>query len=159
MKPLLVAESNPYQSDPRLAQRYALYPDPPHCAGWNLCHTIMQLDEAEYLRRFDRVNLCDGKWGMKEARQRARQLIGTLVHAIVLGSEPEPKPVVLFGSKVCSAFDLKFEPFTLPPAEQRVMTGMVPLVILPHPSGLSRAWSEPGAYERARAVLREAGVL
>ena len=28
-------------------------------------------------------------------------------------------------------------------------------VVLPHPSGLSRAWNEAGAYERARALLRE----
>lgn len=143
MKPLLVGESNPYQTDPRLAQRYALYPDPPRCAGWNLCHTIMQLDEHEYLRRFDRVNLCDGKWGMKEARARAVEIAKGPDH-----------PIVLFGSKVCAAFNLPFEPFrhTNPLSKRKY-------VILPHPSGLSRAWNEPGAYERARAVLREAGVL
>lgn len=32
-------------------------------------------------------------------------------------------------------------------------------VVLPHPSGLCRAWHELGAYERARSVLRQAGAL
>lgn len=31
--------------------------------------------------------------------------------------------------------------------------------VLSHPSGRNRAWNAPGTYERARAVLREAGVL
>jgi len=143
MKPLLVGEANPYQSDPRLAQRYALYPDPPRCAGWNLCHTIMQLDEGEYLSRFDRVNLCDGKWVMKEARERAS--------AYRVADLPER--IILLGAKVTRAFDFEYVPFTHPSRRYDRY------VILPHPSGLSRAWNEPGAFERARAVLREAGVL
>ena len=148
MKPLLVGEANPYQSDPRLAQRFALYPDPPGCAGWRLCHKVMQLDPDDYLARFDRVNLCDGKWSIREARQRAVEL----VRRSNTESPVDDRPYfVLFGSKVCAAFVMPFDPFRLH-AESRY-------VILPHPSGLSRAWNEPGAYERARAVLREAGVL
>src|SRR5574342_971152 len=99
MKPLLVGEANPYQTDPRLAQRYALYPDPPHCAGWNLCHKVMQLEEDDYLRRFDRVNLCDGKWSMKEARFRADRI------------SIERDAFILCGAKVCAAFRLDFVPF------------------------------------------------
>jgi len=145
MKPLLVGEQNPYQSDPRLAQRYALYPDPPRCAGWNLCHRVMQLDEGEYLRRFDRVNLCDGKWAMKEARARAKTLLNA--------GDPDRR-VILFGAKVCKAFDFSFYPFLF------VKTyAPLKVVILPHPAGLARAGNEPGAHERARAVLKEAGVL
>ncbi len=170
MKPLLVGEANPYQSDPRLAQRYALYPDPERCAGWNLCHRVMQLDEDEYLRRFDRVNLCDGKWGMKEAREHAgaltiKYLLSWVDENALAASSPH-KSFVLCGSKVCSAFtgaarlrglpEVSFQPFTI---NTEYWSKMLPLVILPHPSGLSRAWNEPGAHERARAVLREAGVL
>lgn len=33
------------------------------------------------------------------------------------------------------------------------------LVLLPHPSGLSRLWNAPGSFARAREVLRVAGVL
>lgn len=146
MKPLLVGEANPYQSDPRLAQRFALYPDPPGCAGWRLCKLVMELEPEDYLARFDRVNLCAGKWGMREARARAEELLGTTY------------TLVLLGSKVCRAFDLNFTPFTIEPVDMGA--GLCnDAVILPHPSGLSRAWNEPGAFERARGVLREAGVL
>lgn len=148
MKPLLVGEANPYQTDPRLAQRYALYPDPPNCAGWRLCHTIMQLEEDEYLRRFDRVNLCDGKWGIKEARARAEELSKS--HDVI----------VFLGAKVSKAFDCKFEPFWV--SQRFTINGVLSpqrRVMLPHPSGLSRVWNEPGAYERARVALREAGLL
>lgn len=141
MKPLLVGEANPYQTDPRLAQRFALYPDPPGCAGWRLCKLVMGLEPADYLTRFDRANLCDGKWGMREARARAAEIQKRLGVS------------VLFGAKVCSAFDVEFKPFAA------YITGSNDFVILPHPSGLSRAWNEPGAFERARGVLREAGVL
>lgn len=155
MKPLLVGESNPYQSDPRLAQRYALYPEPERCAGWNLCYRVMQLEEDEYLRRFDRVNLCDGKWGMKEARAKAARL--------EYERHAEDHPIiVLCGSKVCAAFETSFMPFCFERRTPNSSLGQGPIynyVILPHPSGLSRAWNEPGAHERARAVLREAGVL
>ncbi len=144
MRPLLVGESNPYGSNPK----YALYPNPEHSAGGRLCFKVMGLTQREYLERFDRVNLCAvGKWSMKAAKERAALLVAF----------GEPSPVVLLGAKVCGAFFLKFEPFksfqVVCHAKSRLC------VILPHPSGLSRAWNEPGAFERARAVLREAGVL
>lgn len=132
-RPLLVAESNPYGSDPR----YALYPYPETSAGGRLCFKVLGLTRREYLSRFDRVNLCAGKWNMKEARGRAAEIY------------ERNGWVVLFGARVCRAFDFSFLPFTTRGRH----------VILPHPSGLSRAWNEPGAFERARAVLREAGVL
>jgi hypothetical protein len=63
--------------------------------------------------------------------------------------------VVLLGAKVARVCAAAYVPFTV-----IARTGLCPLrVILPHPSGLSRAWHAPGAYDRARAVLREAGVL
>ncbi len=142
VRPLLVGEANPYQADPGLAQHYALYPDPPGCAGWRLCHKIMQLEEGDYLTRFDRVNLCNGKWGMREAKN----------HAIQIQAESN-RALVLFGARVSAAFLMKFAPYW-----RGYRLGQ-PVVILPHPSGLSRAWNEPGAFERARAVLRESGVL
>jgi hypothetical protein len=138
-RPLLVGESNPYGGDPY----YALYPAPEGCAGHRLCTKVMGLSITEYLRRFDRVNLCDGKWGMKEARLRASNLLMSLHYDLL----------ILFGAKVSSAFDFRFTPFE---SFERLHYRFV---ILPHPSGLSRAWHEPGAFERARAVLKEAGVL
>lgn len=167
MRPLLVGEANPYQADPGLAQHYALYPDPPGCAGWRLCKLVMGLEPADYLKRFDRVNLCDGKWSTKEAKERAWALLGTRqeLHtdrARCDVSYDMQRPLVLFGAKVARAFGQDFRPFTW----QKVFDqkGLIfptshPIVTLPHTSGLSRAWNEPGAFERARAVLREAGVL
>lgn len=154
MKPLLVGEANPYGGDPS----FALYPDPPGCAGHRLCHKIMGLDQDEYLERFERVNLCPTAWSMRTARQRA----GDLARA------SSDRTLVLFGAKVAAAFDLQFEPFEKFGAVRPRAGADRPLsaqdwvphfVVLPHPSGLSRAWHVPGAYERARGVLREAGVL
>jgi hypothetical protein len=137
MKPLLVGEANPYGGDPY----FALYPEPDGCAGQRLCKLVMQLDCSEYLARFDRVNLCPRTWSMKLARERAS--------AYRVAELPER--IVLLGAKVTRAFGFEYAPFT-----RRLSSRFV---ILPHPSGLSRAWYEPGAYERARSVLREAGVL
>lgn len=144
MKPLLVGEQNPYQGDPDRAQRYALYPYPLGCAGHRLCHKVMGLTEDEYLERFDRVNLCAGHWSIVEARATANR---------IRVEQDREAPLVMLGSKVCSAFSVDYVPFRWGNLFDLVV------VCLPHPSGLSRAWNEPGAFERARAVLREAGVL
>lgn len=151
MRPLLVGMANPYGGPPS----NALIPDPPYCAGWNLCHKVMQLDEDEYLRRFDRVNLCHRDWKIKEARERANEIQSQM------GTEhfgAKWSALVLCGAKVCSAFGVKFQPF-IRLGDPVGALAVGPWIILPHPSGLSRAWNEPGAFERARAVLREAGVL
>lgn len=107
----------------------------------------MQLDPDDYLERFDRMNLCPREWDLLEARGRAALL---LVDARARGA-----PVVLLGAKVTRACGSAFEPFTVLSGTDLVPTRAV----LPHPSGLARAWGVPGAYERARAVLRAAGVL
>lgn len=155
MKPLLVGEANPYGGDPY----FALYPEPNGCAGHRLCKLIMQLDCAEYLERFDRVNLCDRKWSVREARRKADDV------------SRDERAYVLFGAKVAGTFAWllgrdDFKPFTYHVERERHhaccdCTGkdIRTYVILPHPSGLSRAWNEPGAFDRARAVLREVGVL
>jgi hypothetical protein len=138
---ILVGEANPYGGDPA----YALYPLPVNSAGGRLCRLIMGLEVRDYLQRFNRRNLCATKWSMPEARRTAGEILGA----------PSGCTVVLFGAKVCSAFDRGFNPYTIErdPGLSRT------LVILPHPSGLSRAWNEPGSFERARRVLEEAGVL
>jgi len=137
MRPLLVGEDNPLSIDPR----HALYPYPSNCAGHRLCVKIMGLHGHDYLRIFDRVNLCAGRWFMKEAKQKAEQLFNE-------NTDPT-RSFVLLGTKVRDAFSIVGEPFT--------RVGRV--VLLPHPSGRCRAWNVPGAYERARAILRDAGVL
>jgi hypothetical protein len=144
MKPLLVGEVNPYGP----AEEFALYPDPPGCAGWRLCRLVMRLEPDDYLDRFDRVNLCAHKWSAPEARRRADEI------------SRDARTYVLLGRKVSGAFShvlgRAMEPFVwyeqADDAERRY-------VVLPHPSGLNRMWGEPGALDRAWTVLQRAGVL
>jgi len=145
MNPLLVGEDNPYGKDPR----YALFPYPNNSAGARLARLVLAMpSRGEYLKRFDRVNLCASKWSVPIAREKAREI----------GLEPGRTHVVLLGSKVATAFGFAFEPFKVAQSGPRHMA-MKTYVILPHPSGLCRLWNEPQAFERARAALTEAGVL
>lgn len=151
-KPLLVGEDNPYgRDDPRFADpHYALYPLPAHSAGGRLCRVIMQMQMTEYMRAFDRVNLCATVWSMTEARASAVRIV----------AEPPRPAIVLFGSKVCSAFGVDFAPFEIVALAPKSPDGAVRrLVVLPHPSGRSMVWNTPGAIERARDTLRAVGVL
>lgn len=140
-KPLLVGECNPYSADPR----YALYHEPPNSGGGRLCRLILGVAPKDYVRCFDRANLCGQRWSMREARTRAEQLLLT-----------RAGPIILCGSKVSAAFGMKYEPFTI---EHRPDDCATPIVILPHPSGLNRAWNNPAAFDTARGILRVAGVL
>jgi hypothetical protein len=154
-RPVLVGESNPYGSDPY----YALYPDPPGCAGERLCKKIMKLDQDEYLERFERVNLCEGKWSMIIARSRVIELL-----------HQHEGPFVLLGTKVFEAFSRRlFEiksqtvfsamSTTFVAAEGGIRRKPFTFVRIPHPSGLNRMWGEAGSYQRAHDLLRETGVL
>jgi hypothetical protein len=140
VRPLLVGEANPYGGDPE----FALWPAPRGCAGDRLCRLVLGMTEGEYFAAFDRVNLCPRMWSIRQARARAVQI-----------EMDRGGPVVLLGAKVCDAFRRAFRPFTV------VLTapGAPALVILPHPSGRSRLWNEPGSWGRARSVLRSAGAL
>lgn len=134
-RPLLVGEQNPYGDAPG----YALYPDPPGCSGWRLCRLVLCLDDDAYLSRFDRVNLLGrGAWSAYRARERARE-----IEASYAG------PIVLLGSRVSAAFG---DPVAL--WSMSWAGGSRPrFARIPHPSGLARAWNEPGAYLRAREML------
>lgn len=127
MKPVLIGESNPYGGDPY----YALVPYPDGCSGHRLCRLVLGLTDDEYMDRFDRVNLCDGKWSIKSARERADLLRHTHSRHILLGA------------KVAAAFGVEFKPFEV----------IQSLLVLPHPSGLNRMWQEQGAFERARKAV------
>jgi hypothetical protein len=145
VRPLLVGEANPYGSAPE----FALYPSPRGCSCDRLCRLVLGLDPDDYLERFDRVNLCPREWSIRDARIRAE----------TIRKELRDAPVVLLGAKVCAAFEVTFRPFSAVGGRVRAGSWVPVYVVMPHPSGLSRAWGAPGAYERARAVLREAGVL
>ena len=135
--PLLVGETNHYGGeDPTMA----LYPYPAQSAGYRLCHVILNLTRAEYLRRFERRNLCAEKWRIKEARLTAAEILAS----------SQDRKLVLLGSKVCEAFDLLYRPFVVhedPAPLSRV------IIVLPHPSGRSRGWNQDGSYAMARDLL------
>jgi hypothetical protein len=133
---LLVGEHNPYDQDPR----YALYPLPARSAGGRLCRLVFRMEPKQYLRTFARTNLCRGRWTNRDAGNRAADI-----------ARGEWRVVVLLGARVCRAFGHDFRPFT--------WVAKPATVILPHPSGLSRAWNDPQAFIQARRTLRDAGVV
>ena len=145
MKPLLVGTDNPYQRDEETAMRYALHPDPPHASGGRLCHLIMGITERDYLRWFDRTDLCHPRWSLPAAREKAARLVGERTNTDV---------IVLCGSKVAQAFGVAYRPFSV-----HVTPTGPRLLILPHPSGLNRLWHAPSSVAEARSALRRAGVL
>jgi len=133
VKPLLVGEVNPYGSDPE----FDLYPSPPRSAGGRMCRLILGMDTDAYVELYDRVNLCIGRWSAPEAGERAARI----VRINPSGS------IVLLGARVCGAFGFPYLPYST----------IGRFTLLPHPSGRSRAWNEPGAYDRARKALWDAG--
>ncbi len=136
MRPLLVGEVNPYGPDPQ----YALWPDPPGCAGHRLCHVILGMERREYLRRFDRVNLCLGAWSMKAAREEATKIL-----------RRTPRTLVLLGAKVTDAFlPGAFRPFQVVLVDPEFRAA-----ILPHPSGRCRLWNDPDNITRARRAVED----
>lgn len=130
---VLVGESNPYGGN----DDFALYPHPEGCSGWRLCCVILGMRRADYLRSFERVNLCRGAWNMAEARGRAAGL--------------RDRRLVLCGAKVCRAFGVPFRSLETPDREPPA--AMRGYVVLNHPSGRCLAWNEPGAAERAREAV------
>lgn len=149
MKPLLVGEDNPYGKDPR----YALFPHPKNSAGYRLARLVLAMpSRGAYLEGFDRINLCAQKWTAAAART-------TVIS--VMSSDYDR--VVLLGVKVAKAFGfVDRKPFQIDRVKSVSSTGVWferKYILLPHPSGLCRVWNEPQAFERARAVLVEGGVL
>lgn len=142
-KPLIVGEVNPYGGNPR----YAMYPLPKWSAGGRLCRVIMGLTPKEYLRRFDRVNLCTGKWNRTDALAKAHQILNSREDGVL----------ILLGNRVAAQFGVKYRQWVF--STVRYGCSGHRMVILPHPSGKNRAWNDPLALRQAQAALREAGVL
>ncbi len=135
-RPLIVGELNPFGGD----ESFALYPLPPECSGGRL-QRFLGLSMTQYLRLFDRANLCRGRWSLPAARSRAGELLA------------QDRPAyVLCGSKVCAAFGLPFSFFSVDRSRGFVAA------ILPHPSGLNRIWNEAASPQRARDTVIAAGI-
>jgi hypothetical protein len=134
---VLVGESNPHSTDPR----YALYDEPPGASGDRLRRLILQVPRRVYFgETFARHNLCRGGWTVRKGREAAAAL-----RQLYAG---DPVTFVLLGRKVADAWSLET------PVLPWRRTGSA--LCLPHPSGRNLAWNVPGAFERARTLLREA---
>ena len=140
-KPLIVGESTPYGTDPE----FVLHPYPPKASGDRLCRVIMGLRPSEYIKKFDRTNLCDGAFKMIPAKKEAERLV----------MEHNADQFVLLGAKVAAAFGLKYEPLAV---KRPFMLGP-DLLMLPHPGALNRIWNNPGYMEEVRCFLRMEGIL
>lgn len=140
----LVGEHNPVSSDPR----HALYPAPPGCAGARLCD-VLELTVAEYLRRFERRNLLDtAKWSAPRARAAADAL---------LAAHPALDRLVLLGARVAAAFGVDFRTNLCEPRFMQVGSAVLRgrgVLVVPHPSGLSREWNDRTMAPRVRAAFK-----
>lgn len=142
---VLIGELNPYRANPD----FDLYDQPENSSGDRLRRLILGVSREDYFRRFYRRNLCYGKWSVPEARKRASELC----------EEFPTQTFVLLGRKVQEAFGIKDA------AQLSASRGLLNdggarwRVFLPHPSGLCRVWSDPGAFDRAKEVLKCAGVF
>lgn len=134
--PTFVGESNPYGG----ASVMDLWPSPRGSSGDRLC-ALLRLPVAEYLRRFDRRNLLALQVGERWDSRAAR------VAAELVGADPRRR-LILLGSRVCAAFGAAFEPC----AVAWLASGSSALM-LPHPSGRSRLWSDPMMPDRAREAF------
>jgi hypothetical protein len=140
----LVGEQNPYGSEPK----FALYPLPPNATGGRLAR-VLGLDDRAYLRAFVRRNLLTAdKWSVPAARAAAE---------LLLAEHPPGDKLVLLGARVAAAFGLPFRDHLFEP--RRAPVGAAGrerhLVVVPHPSGLSRGWNDPLAAPRVRAAIAE----
>jgi hypothetical protein len=146
----LVGEHNPYGSDPR----FALYPYPPNSAGGRLAR-VLGIDRRGYLGAFERRNLLDvERWSAPAARDAA---------ARVRAEMADGDSAVLLGARVAAAFGFTFEPLRVhrrfadgrgdPDLEARLGQRGIAFLLVPHPSGRSRAWNDPALAPRVRAAV------
>ena len=134
-RPLLVGEMNPLGGQ----DAFALFPVPRSRSGGRLA-TFLGLSDEEYLARFDRANLCHGVWSDRVAKATARRLAAS------------PRPAyVLLGEKVCAAFDVEYEPFTVDERPDGAT-----FAVLPHPSGINRIWCRSENVKLARETVETA---
>ncbi len=143
MKPLLIGQA----PGPRSRPEYPLFPYPAQSAGARL-QTFAGLTRGQYLRGFDRMNLLNefpGKdphrkgdnFPLAKAAQRAEELRPLLMD----------RRVILIGRYVAKSFGYDRTPFF------EWCHDSFDFCIVPHPSGLSRAYNEPEPREMLKSVM------
>ena len=130
-KVLIVGEDNPYGADPEMA----LYHRPRNAWG-NRLREILELTDVEY-SKIKKVNLCEGKWRIRDARFAAAEL-----------RVEEWDLIILCGRKASTAWGFKEKDLpSLFFADERQY------FLMPHPSGLNRYWGDPESKDRVRFML------
>jgi uracil-DNA glycosylase len=145
MRPLLIGQAPGPRSDP-------LEPLAGRC-GARLAG-LCGIEQAEFLERFERVNLLDrfpGKAGkgdrfdINKARKKAIDLL--------LFGQMENRRVVMLGANVARTFGF-------PPATEQLLWSVTDgggfhVAFCPHPSGVSRWWNEKTNVAKALLFWRE----
>jgi hypothetical protein len=137
-RPLLVGECAGRHYVPGLP----LHTYPPGAAGDRLSR-ILRMDHVEYLRTFDRVNLCDRTWDSARAYCRAMALM-----------DGRHRKFVLLGRRVAKAFGVNTN-LVLTVVQLHPGPRSAEALLLPHPSGRCRYWNDEMDRARARVALNE----
>lgn len=158
----LVGEQNPLSSWSKHGRVFDLYDLPENSSGGRLRRLILGVTKKEYRdeSRYVRRNLLDRgeRWTKAFAVARARALRAEIVDHWIRGIGRAPGAVLL-GAKVSAAFGVPYEPFQVTDVlvraflvSSRVL--VLPVLVLPHPSGLNRIWNQPDSFTKAREAVR-----
>lgn len=128
MKPLIVGQAPGPNTDPA---------EPLSGPSGRRLAALCGMDLADFLGRFDRVNLVDRFPGKAGKGDKFPVNLGRRA-ALILSRDFAGRRVVLLGAHVARCFELK--PITPPGAFVPMWGGAV--TIFPHPSGISRWWNE-----------------
>lgn len=149
MKPLLIGMNNPGSQKPE----HAFYPWPPRCSGARILSFINfhekmsgmdMTSRHDFLDMFDRMNvLQEPAWDQKAARMQAPRVL----------TEMRGRRSFVFGFKTSDALGLKrtqgldFVLFDIDPT--------IEYVVLPHPSGMCRAYNDSCFKQSVGRMLLE----
>lgn len=134
--PILLGMNNPLSDDPK----WALYPDPPGCAGHRLCN-FLGMGEILYLSAFERRNLLNARTWKKVFASEVAE---------TLRPELTTRRVVFLGEEVSNCFDHADPHFVWRSTPEGGRWAK-----LPHPSGRCRFWNEPIYRAAASVFLQE----
>lgn len=139
VKPILVGMVNPHNLDPR----WALAPFGKNTAGKRLFlilkSRVPAVRRIEYVKRFERVNLCHGTYDETRAHMGAQ----------MLREKWSGRHILLLGGAVRRAFG--FPPCLIDPVEDGGNTWFQ----LPHPSGRCLWYNDPTNRARAADLLTQ----
>lgn len=123
----LIGMNNPYSA----RSDTALLPAPVRSAGWNLWKMLNDVgghSRYRYVRGFSRVNLCDGEWNPKQAREKYLALWPTL----------RGQRAILLGKSVLNVTWMDHIPMMSWGTHEDVSWCWIP-----HPSGMNRLYNDP----------------